>query len=308
MRVFLTGASGYIGGSVARRLLDDGLVVRGLTRDAGNARALREMGIEPVVGELDDLELLRVEAIRADAVVHCAHADHRASADALVSALEGTGKPLVHTSGSSVVGDDVKGARLSEAIYDEASQFPVDERKRARQELNDAVLSAASRGVRSSIVCPSLIYGTGRGIRRDSIQVPFLVEQAMRSGVVRVVGRGVNRWSTVHIDDLADLYSRVLAHAPAGAFYFAEHGESSFAEIGVAIADRLGLGEVQSWDADEAAERWGAARAYFTFGSNSRVRAVRARDELGWAPRHGSVLRWIREDLEIDEEGAPHGA
>jgi nucleoside-diphosphate-sugar epimerase len=127
------------------------------------------------------------------------------------------------------------------------------------------------------------------------------VDQARATGVVRVVGRGVNRWSTVHIDDLSQLYLLAMAQAPAGSFYFAENGEASFAEIGEAIAARLGLGAVDSWPAEQAASEWGAARAYYTFGSNSRVRAKRARGELGWSPRHESVLAWIRDEMPLDE-------
>jgi nucleoside-diphosphate-sugar epimerase len=146
---------------------------------------------------------------------------------------------------------------------------------------------------------PTLIYGVGKGLNPSSIQIPFLVAQARSQGAVHVVGRGLNRWSTVHVDDLADLYLLALERAPAGSFYFAENGEASFAEIGAAIAARLGLGAVASLPAEQAATTWGAGRAYYTFGSNSRVRAVRARRELGWAPRHGSALDWIRDEMPV---------
>jgi nucleoside-diphosphate-sugar epimerase len=154
--------------------------------------------------------------------------------------------------------------------------------------------------VRTIVICPTLIYGVGRGLNPRSIQIPFLVDQARATGVVRVVGRGVNRWSTVHIDDLAELYLLAMAHAPAGSFYFAENGEASFAEIGQAVAARLGLGGVDSWTAEQAASAWGEARAYYTFGSNSRVRAKRARSELRWSPRHASAVAWIRDEMPLD--------
>jgi nucleoside-diphosphate-sugar epimerase len=94
---------------------------------------------------------------------------------------------------------------------------------------------------------------------------------------MRVIGRGVNRWSNAHIGDVAGLYFLVLENAPAGAFYFAENGEASFAEIGEAIAARLGLGSVESLPAERAAGKWGENLAYYTLGSNGRVRAKRAR-------------------------------
>jgi nucleoside-diphosphate-sugar epimerase len=293
MKVFITGAGGYIGGTVARTLIDHGHEVTGLTRTELKADALREQGVEPVLGSLDDTDVIVRASKRADAVVSAADADHRDSVAAIIGALKGTGKSFIHTSGSSVVGDDARGAYVSDAIYDETTPLKVQPRKAARHAIDEMVLAAGTKGVRSAVICPSLIYGAGPGLNPESIQVPFLIEQARAHGVVRVVGTGANRWSTVHIDDLADLYSRVLDAAPPGAFYFAENGEASFAEIGDAIAEQLKLSGVQSWDPDDAAEEWGPARAYFTYGSNSRIRAKRARDELGWAPVDDSVLNWI---------------
>jgi nucleoside-diphosphate-sugar epimerase len=307
MKIFVTGATGYIGGSVAARLVDDGHVVRGLTRDDRKAGALSAAGIEPVVGSLSDIDVLSREARLADAVVNAADADDRQSVEALARAMRGTGKVLIHTSGSSLVGDDARGQKLSDEVFDEDTPFEVGDRKKARQAINDMVRSEALQEVRSVVICPSLVYGVGRGLNPTSIQIPFLVERARESGVVRVVGRGVNRWSTVHIADLEDLYSRALVYAPAGAFYFAENGESSFADIGAAIADRLGLGAVESWDADEAARMWGPARAYYTFGSNSRVRAKRARTELDWQPAHDSVVSWIRAEMPADQRTMEKG-
>lgn len=299
MKIFLTGTTGYIGGSVAARLVAQGHTVTGLVRDGSKSDRLRAAGIHPVIGSLDDPEVLTREARAADGVVNTANADHLPSVQVLLEALTGSGKPFLHTSGSSLVGDDVRGNTLSEAIFDETTPFVVQPAKQARQALNQEVLDAATQGVRSVVICPTLIYGQGAGLNPHSIQIPFLVDQARRNGVVQVVGRGVNRWSTVHIDDLAQLYVLALEKAPAGAFYFAENGESSFAEIGAAIAARLGLGPVSSVPAEEMAAQWGPARAYYTFGSNSRVRARRARADLGWTPRHASALAWIRDDMSI---------
>jgi nucleoside-diphosphate-sugar epimerase len=299
MKVFVTGASGYIGGAVAARLMAAGHEVSGLVRDARKAESLRHRGIAPVLGELDHVDILAEAARQADAVVNTANADHAASAFAMLDALAGSGKAFIHTSGSSVVGDDVRGLRSSERIFDEDTPFVVEPLKAARHALNESILGASRRDVRSIVICPALIYGVGDGMQPDSIQIPFLVRQALDSGVVRVVGSGLNRWSTVHVADLADLYLAALEKSPAGAFYFAESGESSFAEIGEAIASRLGLGAVKSWPAEEAAKDWGPGRAYYTFGSNSRVRAKRARSELGWAPRHASATAWIQQEMEL---------
>jgi len=104
----------------------------------------------------------------------------------------------------------------------------------------------------------------------------------------------------VHIDDVVQLYVLALERAPAGALYFAENGEASFGEIGAAIARRLGLRGVESLPPEVAAARWGESKAYYTLGSNSRVRGKRARSELGWAPRHASVVDWILQEMAVD--------
>lgn len=299
MKLFITGAAGYIGGSIAARLVAQGHTVRGLLRDEAKAPALLACGIEPVIGSLDDEDVLAREAREADGVVNTANADHLASLQVMIAALEGSGKPLVHTSGSSVIGDDARGNWLSQSIFDEDTPFVVEPAKQARHALNGTVLAAAARGVRSVVVCPTLIYGVGTGLNPHSIQIPFLVEQARTHGAVRVVGKGLNRWSTVHIDDLTDLYLLALEKAPAGSFYFAENGEASFAAIGEAIAARLGMGPPESWPAESAAQQWGEARAYYTYGSNSRVRAKRARTELGWSPRHTSATSWIATEMPV---------
>ena len=122
MKVFVTGPGGYIGGSVAARLAEAGHAVRGLVRGPAAAEAVRGFGIEPVLGDLDDGGVLAAEAKRADAVVNAANSDHRGAVEALVEALAGSGKPLLHTSGSSVVGDDARG-EPSDAVFDDDTPF-----------------------------------------------------------------------------------------------------------------------------------------------------------------------------------------
>jgi len=298
--IFLTGATGYIGGSLAARLVEGGTRVRGLVRNAESAALLSQRGIEPVLGGLDDADLLTHEARAADGVVNTASADHAASLRALIAGLEGSGKPLLHTSGSSVIGDNARGHHSSDTVFDEDTPLVVDALKQPRRDIDLMVLGAAARGVRSVVICPSNIYGIGRGLKPDSVQIPFLAANARQQGVVQIVGAGLNIWSNVHLDDVVDLYLLALAKAPAGAFYFAENGEASFGEIGAAIASRLGLPSVESLPPEVAAQRWGEAKAYFSLGSNSRVRAMRARRELGWSPQYSSVLDWIAEELQVD--------
>ena len=299
MNIFITGAAGYIGGSIAQRLRGEGHAIRGLVREAAQAQALAATGITPVLGDLDGLDLLASEAARADAVVNAASSDHRASVEAMLRTLRGSGKPFLHTSGSSVIGDDARGERLSEQVFDEDTPLIVEPLKQARHAIDVSILAAAGDGVRSAVLCNSMIYGEGTGLQARSAQIPMLVAQAQASGVVRVVGQGVNRWSNVHIDDVAVLYSLALKSAPPGAFYFVENGEASYAEIGAAIARRLGLGPVRAWAVDEAAAVWGEGHARYSLASNSRVRARRARRELGWSPQHRSVTAWIEHEMPL---------
>jgi nucleoside-diphosphate-sugar epimerase len=211
----------------------------------------------------------------------------------MLAALAGSGKAFIHTSGSSIVGDQAWG-EASGKTYEDETPFTPGPGRTARVAVNQRVLAAAREGVRAAVVSPSLIYGPGRGAHRESIQVPRLAALARKSGVARHVGRGENLWSNVHIDDLADLYLRVLAHAPAGASYYAESGECSMRRLCEAISRALGWdGRTQPMSKDEAIAEFGAGPAAYTYGSNSRVRATRARRELGWAPRHDALLETI---------------
>ncbi len=300
MRVFVTGAAGYIGGTVAMRLLDSGHKVTGLVRSEAVAKQLAQSGIDPVMGDLDDSALLIQQAQQADAVINTANADHLGSVQALLEGLKGSGKAFLHTSGSSVVGDDARGAMCSSLIFDEQTPLIVNPFKEARRDIDCLVMAGARDGIRSSVICPSLIYGVGKGINRKSVQIPFLASNAMRQGAVEIVGEGLNVWSNIHIDDVASLYQLALENGNAGAFYFAENGEASYAELAKALALRLGMPKVVNLDPEVAAGRWGVARAYFSFGSNSRVRARRAREELSWVPAHGSVLDWVLKEMPVD--------
>jgi nucleoside-diphosphate-sugar epimerase len=133
----------------------------------------------------------------------------------------------------------------------------------------------------------------------DSVQIPALVAQARQTGIVRHVGRGRNIWSNVHVEDMAELYALALDRAPAGAFYYVENGEASFAEAAAAIARRLGLGAPQPWPIDDAIAALAFGHAVYSLGSNSRVRGRRARAELDWSPKHASLTGWIENEMPV---------
>jgi nucleoside-diphosphate-sugar epimerase len=295
MKIFVTGASGYIGGSVAALLASRGHEVRGLVRTAAKAGGVRAKGIEPVIGTLDDAALLMAEAKAADAVINTADSDHQGAVEALLAGLAGTGKPFIHTSGTSLVGDEAMG-EPSDAVFTEDTPVKPEPDKELRVALNKLIVDAAP-GVRSVVLCNSLIYGDTLGAPAQSVQIPPLVAQARESGIARYIGRGLNIWSNVHIADMADLYLLALEKAPAGSFYYVENGEASFGDLLRAIANALDLGEAQSWSAEQAVARWGRELAVFALGSNSRVRSAKARQELGWTPIRNSVIDWVETEL-----------
>ncbi len=293
MKIFVTGANGFIGGSVASALAANGDQVRGLVRSREKADEAAAFGVVPVIGSLDDAELLRTEATAADAVVNAASSDHRGAVEAFVSALAGSGKPLIHSSGSSIVADMAMG-EPSEKIFAETTPIaPLPERA-ARVAIDQLVLRAA--GIRSVVLCNSMIYGNALGPSAQSVQIPALVHQAKATGVACFIGRGLNRWSNVHIADVAALYLLAIAKAPAGSFMYVESGEESLGEIANAIGTRLGLGPAQSLSAEEAIKMWGRGLAVFSLGSNSRVRGKAAAD-LGWQPTSRSITSWIATGL-----------
>ena len=295
MKIFCTGASGYIGGSVAAHLATAGHEVTGLVRSADKADAVRALGIEPVMGTLDDAQTLARAAEAADVVVNAASADHRGAVTALLDALAGSGKAFIHTSGSSIVGTRSRGER-SDDIFDEDTPITPSPARVARVELNHLILGAHDRGCRPVIICPSLIYGIGHGAGRDSVQVPLLIKLAKKRGNAAHAGPGENIWSNVHIDDLVLLYAYAIDKAPAGSFYFAENGENSMREVCVSINRMLGLdGLPSAMTMQEAASEWGEGTAEDTMASNSRVRARRARRELGWLPKARGLIDEIEQ-------------
>jgi nucleoside-diphosphate-sugar epimerase len=292
MRIFLTGASGYIGGSLAEALRARGDRVVGLTRTRERADELEARGIAPVVGGLKDWDLLIAQAKAADAVINAADADDAYAASALLTALRGTAKTLLHTSGTSVVGDMAAG-EPSDVVHTEDSYLAGGYRfeKAGRVAIDRAVLAAAGDGLRTIVVCPSMIYGTGTGLHRDSAQVPGLMRVSRALGAGVHVGRGENRWSNVHIADLVDLYLLALDRAPPGSFFFAENGQASLKDIAAAISRQLGFGgRTRALSLAEALEHWPPSAVHYSLASNVQVTAAKARGVLGWQPRHGAIL------------------
>jgi nucleoside-diphosphate-sugar epimerase len=301
MKVFVTGATGYIGGSVATKLLERGHQVIGLARSDDAAAALKKRGIEPLWGDINAYTPFVEVTKRVDAVINAANSDNAFVVHALLTGLRGSGKTLIQTSGSSVVGAYHNG-EASEDAFDEDTPFTPQPEKAMRVAIDQQVLAAAKSGVRSIVIRPTLIYGRGIGVAATSIQLPKLIDVARKHGVPRHVGRGLNIWGNVHIGDVADLYVLALEKAPAGSLFYAENGETNFKSVAQSIGRMLGMGDrTQDWPIGEAVEGLGPG-AYLSFGSNSRVRGVQSR-KLGWQPKGGTLFNEIEKGVYAEVYG-----
>ena len=290
MKIFITGASGYIGGSLAEHFRDTGHVVSGLVRTEENAAKLRQRGIEPIVGDLSDVDAIIRGTLGSDATINTAEADEVDLLKPLISALAGTGKALIHTSGSSIVVDDARGDVAGEMIYEDDAPFVPLPHRLKRVSVDHLVRTAGvTSGIRAVVICPTLIYGAGRGMKRDKHQIPLLAKKSLERGAGVHIGKGVPIWSNVFIGDMMTLYALAVEKAPAGAFFFAENGQASWAATALAIGRSLGLGDhTESWALEDAVAKIGGV-AFVALASNCRVRATNARRLLGWTPNGPSL-------------------
>ncbi|MBL8579197.1 MAG: NAD-dependent epimerase/dehydratase family protein [Mesorhizobium sp.] len=300
MKILVTGATGYIGGSVAHRLVSEGHAVRGLVRSPEKAGVLASRGITPVIGDLDKSDLLAEEAAQADAIVNAASTLHFEAAQALVTGAR-AGTRIVHTSGIGAYSNDEHGQLGDHPVLDDTSLPPVGPHlmQQKVREVENVFLGAASAGKHGIVLSNPLIYGVGLGMARHSVQIPMMARAAAEAGYVAILEPGTNVWSTAHIEDVVDLYILALAKAPAGSFYFVENGSSSFADIGKALAAKLDLGEPRFLPLGATAAIYGEMAARYLLGTSSRVRAKRAREDLGWSPKYRSAEDWIASDADF---------
>ena len=291
MRVFVTGASGFVGMAVTRELKKAGHAVLGLARSEASAARLEAAGVEVQRGDLNDVSSLTRAARACAGVIHTAfihdfskHAEaaqvDRRAVEAIVDTLAGTQKPFVVTSGIGIAATPGSLLRETEAVP------PTSRSPRAPTE--ELVVGAAARGVRTVVLrLPPTVHGDG-----DHGFVPAMIDFARKTGAAAWVGEGTHRWSAVHRDDAARLYVLAVEQAAPGSrlHAVAEEGLEMRAIVQV-IAEHTGL-PIKRLRPDEAAAHFGWF-AHFASMDGPASSAI-TRRTLGWEPREVDLLSDMR--------------
>jgi len=287
MRVFVTGASGWIGSAVVPELLDAGHEVTGLARSDESAAALAAVGVAAHRGSLDDLDSLREGAAASDAVVHLAFkhdfSDYlgagrteRAAIETLAGALEGSGRPLLFASGAALIAPG--------RVATELDTIPTSGPDAPRGGAEELALSYAVRGVLPvALRFAPTVHGEG-----DHGFISTIAGVAREKGVSGYVGDGSNRWPAVHSRDAGAMVRLALENAATGSIAHAV-GEEGIAtrEIAEAIGAQLGL-PVVSIAPDDSAEHFGWIGAFF--GLDIPASSALTQQRLGWTPTHQGLL------------------
>lgn len=280
MSALVFGGTGYLGRHLVQRLASE-LPVTGFARDERGATAVVAAGGAALIGTLDDLTAVRAAIDAHDHIIWAAQLMLEPEQDfvrTVLSWLEGSGKTFIFTSGTGVISERTDGD-WSEASFAEDDTFMPRGLFELRATTEEMVRRAGETGVRTIVVRPPAIWGNG-----GTAMISEIYRSVAKTGAACYVGRGLNCYSSVHVDDLADLYALALETAPSGALYHAVSGEMPFRVLAGEVARQLGV-PTRSVAYGEAREIFGASVTAVLFSANSRSRCPRARSELGWTPR-----------------------
>ncbi|MBW4427550.1 MAG: SDR family NAD(P)-dependent oxidoreductase [Nostoc desertorum CM1-VF14] len=293
MKVFLTGATGNIGSAIAHTLIAQGHKVIGLARSEEAANKLQNQGIEPHLGDLNDTQSIARGAKQAEATIHTAWTQgaqmintEQNTIATILEALDSSSKTFIYTSGMMIYGD------TGNKIADENTPINAPDFLTWRVPIEQAVLAATSRNIRSIVVRPALVYTKGRGF------IARQISSAWQEGTARCPGTGKNFWSIIHVDDLAALYVCALEKAPAGTIFNGAAESVSIRTLMETISHAAGTNDkIIDWSQQEARQVLGPfADALWM---NIQVSGAKAREMLGWEPQISSVLEVIAHDFDI---------
>jgi nucleoside-diphosphate-sugar epimerase len=291
MRIFLTGATGFIGSALVPELINAGHQVIGLTRSDAGAQALIAAGAEPHRGDLEDLESLRSGAAKSDGVIHCAF-DHdfsnfiancekdRRAIEAIGDVLVGSDRPLVITSGTGM-GNAAPGQPATEDHFNTDHSNP-----RKSSEL--AGVTVADRGVNVSVVrLPQVHDPVKQGL------ITWAVQIARDKGASAYIGAGLNRWPAAHVLDVARLYRLAIEKHEAGSRYHAVAEEGvSVQEIAEVIGQGLKI-PVVSLSPQEAQTHFGWLAMFV--GLDMPASSALTQQKLGWHPTGPSLIADLKQ-------------
>lgn len=281
MKVFVFGGTGYIGRHVINKLVASGHTVDAFARSDGSKPALSAIGARTVVGDIANVTSYEAAVRQADAVIWIAqlmHAEEHRVVSTLLELLKGSNKTFIFTGGASLLSIRTDGDWLDKT-FAEDDEFVPRRQIAPRLEVEKMVRAAGGSGVRAMCIRPPLVWGNG-GCK----VISDMYHSAKKTGSVCYVGRGLNCYSNVHVEDLADLYVLALQKGVAGALYHAVSGELNYRSIAEAIARQLKVA-TRSVTVEEAIQVWDRFSGPIVFSSCSRTVSPRARSELGWAPK-----------------------
>ncbi|EPQ59897.1 hypothetical protein GLOTRDRAFT_28879, partial [Gloeophyllum trabeum ATCC 11539] len=313
--IFLTGATGYIGGSVLQRLLEhpkaQSFEITTLVRNPDKAKLLETFGVKPVIGSHSDTDKLEALAKEANVVFAVADADDLEAAKAILSAQKkrhaetGEVPILIHTASPRVISDNAAGMFASDVVYSDLDIDMIEALKPSQPHrwVDIFVSNEGKQGyARTHIILPSTIYGIAEGVLFDkgvsnphSVQVPALIKSSWDRQQGGMVGQGKNIWPCVHIEEIADLYITLFDAATANpntpngreGYYFGESDHYLMYDVAKAVAKtlvELGRGkseEPTTFTKEEMQKYFGGVCFSAYLGSNSRCKAERSR-AIGW--------------------------
>ena len=286
MRIFVTGATGWVGSAITRELIQAGHQVNGLVRSKSKVEELTAMGATPVLGSLDDVDILRKETDAADGVIHTAFGldmskivemsrQERRVIEMLGEMYAGSDRPIIATSGLGLL---PKGK-----MFTEDTPNPLDPAfPRAPEQ---ATVALVNRGVRATAVrLPRSVHGRGE----SHGFVPMLARLAREKGVSAYVGDGNNLWPSVHRLDAAHVFCLALKHGAQGGPFHAVADEGvPFRQIAETIGRQLRLPS-KSLTGEEAEQHFGALAKWVA--GNGPASSQRTRERLGWEPKQADLI------------------